>query len=234
MKYLATLFTLVAVLALSGNAFAECDVTWLECDGNGIFQPGGERSGGDYYFNVEGSSNGSYASWAGARWTFDAITLDPGCVIDQICITLGQDVGGFTHDGLVKVYLAPDSIAPEVQEGGNLAYPYAHAASSTLLENFNFVGQTDGYQDVFCYEPGDAGFDELAASVMDGTLVMAFVDGDANVAATWGGIGNYANEMGGPRLCVSCSCVPEPSTMLMIVMGGMFAGVMIRRRNRNK
>lgn len=234
MKVLIKLFVVTIVLTLSSNALAESFVNWQECDGNGIFMPGGERSGADYYFNVEGVNNCSYASWAGARWTGLNFDCDPGytCDIEEITITLGQSNASFTTNGLIKLYLAPDGIASEVQDGGSL--PYAYAEGGTLLTTYNFVEQSNGYLDVFQFQKGDAGFDELAASVQDGTLVLAFVEGDGNVAATWGGISNNSNGIGGARLDVTGStvAVPEPSTILLLVVGSLCGCAFIRRNHK--
>lgn len=235
MKYLTTLFTVAAVF-LASNAFAES--VSFECTGTGTFQSGGEYAAYDYFFNVEGSSNGSYASWGGVRWTNINLGVEEGytCEISEIDIALEQSNSSFTADGPVKVYLISDSVAPEIQNAGNLNYAYKSTIESTgiLLATYDFKEESTGYADTISLNQGDSGFSELATSIQDGTLVLAFVEGSSSVAATWGGIGNY--NAAAPSLNVSYSVtqsVPEPSTFVLLAIGGFCSlGCVIKRRNR--
>ncbi len=232
-----SLVAAVAILAspLARTADADVIVNSQETSGNATFQPGGERPGSDFSLNVEGSSNGAFASWAGARWT--GINLGPNpVVLDKISVALGQWNAGFTTNGPVSLWVVPDSYAPEFQEAGALNFDSwtSIEPQSTHLLDYDFVQVSNGYQDVFTLQTGDAGFSELASSVQDGTLALAWIPENATVAATWGGIGNTSNVIGGARLLVEGVPVPEPATVALTLLGAVGSlGVVSRRRRLN-
>ena len=217
-------FAVLGLAVAATTAAADTLVSGQECDGNAIFQPSGERSGYDYYFNVEGSGNGSYASWGGARWTGIDLGVGAGQTadLDEITVSCFQANSSFTTNGPVSLYVVPDSYASGFVDNG--PYDFGDSATvkaaGTYLDTLNFVEVANGHEDVFTVIAGDPGFDELAASVMDGTLALAFFPENASVAASWAGFTSYYSP--GPTIGVSGTIVPEPASLALaglVVMG---------------
>ncbi|MBV9744435.1 MAG: hypothetical protein JO099_11775 [Acidobacteriia bacterium] len=186
-----------------------------------IIQPGGPRTtnGGttlvNYFFNAEGSNNGSFSSFAVADFQMPAgVTFGP---TDTLSLLLTQDDAAFTVNGSLLFYLTSDTTT-NIGLGSPLIFNSASLPTGLdsqlsqryLLGTGTFAEGTSGQTDVFTFSPTGAALSYLASDVGTGGLVRLIVaPGDPNVAATYAGISNLTYPNGGPELIISA--VPEPS-----------------------
>jgi hypothetical protein len=210
---LACILTL-PVLALVVAVARADDFSTVAFD-NATVQPAGPRSGdnGKNYFNIEGISNGSFASFGVAD--FDSSTFGINFTVGTVTavtITLNQDNASFTANGAINFYITEDTITsiqpdptnPEVifdlsdPEGLNGQLQPIHALGSGL-----FIQGPNGTMDVFSFALDDA----TAAYVIgvlnsQGTLRLVITPADPTVAATYAGFSDPNNYVG-PMVTVS-------------------------------
>jgi hypothetical protein len=180
-----------------------------------IIQPGGPRTtnGGttlvNYFFNVEGSNNGTFASWAPADFTGFHLGLSSLSQLGTFQLKLTEANAGFSHSGNVAVYLSTDTTT-NTQLGSPLVFQTSllpqglgtqlnDAVSNGPLGTY-FFPQTgtgnNGTVDTINLLPGLLGLSSSAQNTLltalnTGTDIrLVIAPTDANVAATWAGIGN--------------------------------------------
>ncbi|USN97886.1 MAG: PEP-CTERM sorting domain-containing protein [Phycisphaeraceae bacterium] len=222
--------TAIAALIIAAGAAAAGTVS-SEAISNATVNSSGVRSQ-DYFFNIEGANNGSFATYGAA--TFDGAALKgmlDGAFgagmwqIDSVTLALVQNNAGFTNNGIVNVnYTNNDDLG--LQTPGAAFPTYADAntvySDAQLLTAYNFVQTATGDTDMI----GLGAASQVAADIAAGDLVTLFLqEGDPDVAATWSGYtnGTYA----GPTLIVDASRVPAPGALALVGLGGLVAG---RRR----
>jgi len=238
MKTSALIYALALVLAAPAAHAAS-----VEAYDNRTIQPAGPRTGGSgiNFFNVEGSDNGSFASYGVAR--FDLSSLKSGFdttygagqwMVDSIVLELTQSNASFTTDGGVSVYFT-DIDSPAIE---NMALQYDFTgdfADASHVVSYNFAAVSSGTVEshtLFNRAQGNsAGGMNLAADILaDNIVTLALVDADTSVAATYAGFNN--NTYAGPTLVVNVSAVPEPEAYALMLAGLGLVGFFARRQAR--
>lgn len=228
-----------AALCASGAAHALS----MEALANATVQPAGVRSGssGLAFFNVEGSDNGSFASYGAVRFDLSAVRSQlnaqfgaGGWVVDSVQLLLTQSNAGFTTDGLVDIYFsASDTVSltpPSPLTYGGFATDFAGA---TLAMGYAFTEFASGYVETHTlFSRGgsnSAGGNAIAADVLaDEFTTLVLRDASAGVAATYAGHSNFSYS--GPTLAIEAvAAVPEPATSVLLLCG---AGVVAAARRR--
>lgn len=224
----------ISVSVLMGLATAAASA--LPCGGpcewsgeaisNGSYTPYGNLPE-DALFRIEGVNHGPWACWALAKWTgIEPTCPTPGCTCEwtDVTVSLRQDNTAATTNGLVHVYVCDDALDPT---SSHVYSDWGTSVTGTLVGTYDFVEISNGFLDV--YGIGTAG---VLTSAADGTLVLAFVDGDDDVAATWAGA--TSNDYEGPTLQITGRCVPEPATLALLATAGPLAIAAVRRRRRRR
>jgi len=200
-----------------------------------IVQPGGVRTtnGGttlvDYFFNAEGSSNNSFASFAPVDFSVPsgAHILSTGVTLT---LKLTEDNAAFTTPGMLDILLATDTTT-NIGLGSPLAFQTSslpHGVGTQLnnpavLGSFSFPTSgnvNSGQVDTITLTPTGAQLTYLVNQVnTNGDIRLVLAPADANVAATYGGIGN--SSFAGPQLTItdSSDAVPEPATVFLSLVG---------------
>ncbi|MEO0422968.1 MAG: endonuclease/exonuclease/phosphatase family protein [Pseudomonadota bacterium] len=166
---------------------------------NATVQPAGVRPGdaGRRFFNIEGSANGDFASFAVADFDLGVITSK---VIDvtELTLLITQSNAGFTTDGAYAVYRT-DETGVSIQESDSpLTYQGGDGIGSvdplltnlTLLATVDFVEQADGAQDVATLDLAPIAATLVEAINAGEPLRLVFAPEAPTVAATYAGQGN--------------------------------------------
>jgi hypothetical protein len=234
MAMLATFF--FSVLTAPAHAGS---VTAFE---DSIIQPGGPRTTNhgatlvDYFFNMEGSSNGPFSSFAVADFSGLHLGLTSLSQLSQLQLQLTEDNAGFTTPGTIGVYLSTDtttniglgsplvfqsSALPEglgtqlndaISNGplGTFFFPTTGSVNSGQVDTINLL---DGVSSL----GSSARLALLNALDNGGTIRLVVAPQDANVVATYAGIDNFTFPNGAPTLLASA--VPEPSSFVLMGLG---------------
>ncbi len=232
---------LLLISALAATvAVSHAQAASVEAFDNATIQPNGPRTGssGLAFFNIEGSGNGSFASYGVARFDlsamkdgFDSNYGVGGWKLDSIDLQLTQSNAGFTTDGGVDVYYTKnDSTDPLQGSGlqfGNFAADFSDAAK---IVSYTFTEASTGSLESHVLYAAAAsnsiGGMNLAADILgDNIVTLALVEGSSSVAATYAGYTNFSYQ--GPTLAVNVSAVPEPETYVMLLAG---LGLLAARR----
>lgn len=239
MKLQAIVIALAAALGAAGAQAADSTAI-----GNATVQGAGVRTGsnGEAFLNIEGSANGSFASYGVVRFDlgtvqsqFDAQFGAGKWAISSITLQLTQSNASFTSDGDVGVYFTNnDSVAltsPSPLTYANFGTSFADA-SRILGYTFHqtATGDTDAYTLYDRNAVGTAGATALANDATHDTLTTILLrDESATVAATYAGYTNFSDA--GPTLDIQAvAAVPEPSSVVLLLAG--LAGVAVGTRRR--
>ncbi|MEO1279112.1 MAG: GC-type dockerin domain-anchored protein [Planctomycetota bacterium] len=221
------------VLALCGLAVASTAVA-QETRSAVAFETGTIRidgprgpSGGDRFFNVQGtgSGGGTFDSYGVARWDFADIRAEfdsifpGGWEVTELALEMTQDNAGFTSDGFVAVYHSTDDTSDIKTALSDLFFPFFDPGSgdpqlllgdpNPILEYLFFeisTGTIDRYDQAG--GPGGASeslslVDSLKADIeSEDLLTLIFVDDDPGVAATYRGQDPFEGREG-PKLFVT-------------------------------
>lgn len=223
--------TLLAAPALAG-------VQTVEAFDNATVRDTGVRGGssGEAFFNIEGASNGSFASYGAARWdvsgakaAFDA-SFGPGnWTISTIELVLTQSNAFFTNDGGVEVLFTNDDTTRLDPNAVSLAYPLdTEFADAQSVTTYTFTEVATGFVEThLLYDASGsntAGGMALANDIMSDTLVtLVLNETDDAVAATYAGFSNF--DFDGPTLRITA--VPEPASLGLLGVGLIWT---LRRR----
>lgn len=236
----ASSWLLSAALAFGGAEVSALTLS-VEAFDNATVQPGGPRSGssGKAFFNIEGSANGSFASYGVARFdiggvkrSFDLAFGAGAWTLDAVSLALTQSNAGFTTDGPVSIAHSNDDLVG-IQSGTS---PLTHPATGDFADlgrllDYAFVevatGTVEQHTLFQARATPSAGTQQLVDDIMlDGVLTLLLLDGNAGVAATYAGYTNFT--LAGPTLSLTASAVPVPTALTLLVSGlGLLA---VRRR----
>jgi len=225
-----TLITLCG-LAVASTALAQESLSSVATE-TGTIRIDGPRgpSGGDRFFNVQGttSGGGTFDSYGVARWDLSSVraefdTLFPGgWEVTGLALELTQDNAGFTRDGFVAVYYSTDDTADIKTALSDLFFPFFDPTTGDpqlslgdpdpFLQYLFFETETG---DIDRYDqaggPGGSGealtlIDGLKADIeTDDTLTLVFVDDlDPGVAATYRGQEPFEGREG-PKLVITAT-----------------------------
>src|SRR5215469_9871776 len=96
----------IGIACLATEALAD---TIILASNNATIEPGGPRAGtnGKVFFNMEGSSNGSFASFGVIDFQVpNGVTFGPG---GTLSLSLTQDNAAFTANGSLAFYVSTDT-----------------------------------------------------------------------------------------------------------------------------
>lgn len=221
--------SLIAVIALASSANGANLLPLTEGGTNGTFNSSGRRSA-DYYFNIQDSSNGSYACWSAVKWSALDLVADGNSIENaEITLQLHQANASFTTDGSVDLYLMPDTFDPSATATTYADWVSTWQSQSTLIDTLAFVETASGDMDQYTFTGAIA--DAVANSADDGNLVLAFVE-NGTVSATWAGVTSFSYD--GPTIGISGDEVggevPEPASLMVLFSSLAAFGVCARRR----
>jgi len=227
---------MLAAFALNANAAS------IEAFDNATVQPGGPRSGtsGKSFFNIEGSDNGSFASYGVARFDAAAIrqALDASFgaglwVIDTIHLQVTQSNASFTSDGPVSIHFTGDDATSIASGTSPLAHPFAgDFADAQMVSSYVFTevssGATESHLLWMRGSANTAGGDAFRNDLLTTNVTtLALVDDSSSVAATYAGFSN--STYAGPTLVVMAAPVPEPESVVLMLAG---LGLILLARHR--
>jgi hypothetical protein len=209
---------LIAAVCVPQSAFADFVVPAVD---NSTVQPGGPRSGinGQRFFNLEGSSNGTFSSFGVADFIAPVgATIGPGPLL--VSLILSQSDAAFSANGALQFYLTADT-ATNIDAGtsplffDNTGLPGGIGSQLTtkyLLGTGNFTVTSTGMQDTFRFFPSGPALTYLTGQITsNGRIRLIIAPNDASVAATYAGFASTSPL--GPQLDILF--VPEPSTLLL-------------------
>lgn len=206
--------TLTAILVAASCAVAHADPISVEASDNATVQPGGPRSGtsGKAFLNIEGSANGSFASYGVADFDFGSLPF-PVIGINAIQLDLVQANASFTTDGGVVFSIDQSGTLADIQPGGSSPLAFDGADPGTATDEgdgdlsllslgggpFAFVEVATGNVDTYSFTLDAAAETEILARLNAGDPIRIVIGtGDASVAATWAGHSNF--DWAGPTL----------------------------------
>jgi hypothetical protein len=239
----------LAVLGVSGLSARAASITSSATD-NATVQPSGPRSGsnGQIFFNMENSTNGSFASFGVVDFPVAANPTVVGVV--SLSLTLVQDNAAFTSNGALRFFLTEDTTtnidagtSPLVFNATSLPNGIGSQLSPTfLLGTGTFVqgtqqatnggsigsGKVDTYTFALSTLPVAAQNYLVGKIDSGGTIRLIVAPDDALVAATYAGFRDSFYP--GPRLAI-VAITPEPASVVSLGLGlcGL-AYVLARRR----
>jgi hypothetical protein len=232
--------------ALAGGT-ARGDVVTSAASDNATVQPGGPRPGdnGKIFFNVEGSANGTFASFGVIDFSFPVLVVGS---LNTISLQLTQANAAFTHNGGLSFFLAENNTA-NIQPGSSVAYDPTQPPSglAAQLGNLRPLGTgtftqgtlgTDGSGTVDTFTFTFASLTGatqtlLLQELQTGQTVRVVVGAtDPTTAATYAGFSN--DEFAGPQLQLggTFTAIPEPASLTLLVGGGLGLAGMARRRRQ--
>ena len=251
----------VAALALSSVASADVITTYADQDqfgdsstlGSGYtatVQQGGIRGGtsGSRFLNVEGRSNGDFASWGAVRFDLSELYayLDTQAInagqgagdwqINSVSLVLEESPAGFSVGGGIEVYHATNdstNINPASASGalgfgtvlgGNRMYDGSLGTASFLSNHTYTDSGSAGSQEIVDIS-GVLSMGELSGA--DDMLTLVLDSDNTGVAATYKGQDSPFGGVDAPALAIDFTVVPAPSGVAMLGLGGLVAA---RRR----
>ena len=194
-----------ALLITLGAAPAHAAALSALASDNATVQPAGPRGGGSgkAFFNIEGSANGTFASYGVADFGFGVL---PGTVIgvNSATIELVQSNAGFSTTGVVLFSLDQTAAPVDIQPGTSpLAFDGAEPGTATDVSQgelmlvgfgggpFTYAVVASGQLDSYALTIGAVAQAELVSRLNAAQPIRIVVGtGEAGVAATWAGYTN--------------------------------------------
>jgi hypothetical protein len=209
-------FALAAALTLASTTVAQATPLSSEAVDNATVQPAGPRSGtsGKAFFNVEGSANGTFASYGVADFQFGSLP-NPVIGINSASLVLVQSNAAFSATGDVVLSLDKKSPLSDIQPGGTSPLAFDGVDPGTGADvgagDLDLLAIGGG---PFTYTVGVSGNVDSYALSLDaateteiinrlnavGTIRIVVGTGSAGVAATWAGATN--STYAGPTLAL--------------------------------
>jgi len=231
------------VCLIASAAISHAVLFTAEATNNATVRPAGPRgaSSGKAYLNVEGNGNGTNASFGVADFSVSSfgIGFTVGN-INSVVLSLTQLNAAFTLPGTVRFYLSTDTTTSIESTNTALKFDSTKLPGgigtqlSTLYDLgtgvFSATGNTgSGTVDSYTLNLTGAAKSYLISQLNTTGATLRFViTPDTNTtAATWAGYSNTTYD--GPTLKLDAGVVPEPATILGLVLG---AGALISRRRR--
>lgn len=225
---------------------------YVEAIGNATVQVAGVRSGanGLAFFNVEGSGNGSYATFGVIDFSIAALTIPAGQMlasVNALSFQLTQSNAAFSVAGGLNFYLTTDTTTSILTGSSPLTFQSADSPGGVngqlddmyLLGSGSYDGtyspNTSGTVDTFNLSldgMDPVGMSYLTSLLTTGGTLRVVVTGDEMTAATYAGYTN--GTYGGPQVSVdyTLAAVPEPSTVVLITLAGGFLFWRLSRSRR--
>jgi hypothetical protein len=240
---------MLALLAV-GNAAHAATVTSgpFEATDNSTIKPAGPRAGtsNQSFFNIEGSGNGTNASYGVADFSGAAFGISGATAVSALTLTLTESNAAFTVSGPVAVYLAGNATA-NIDNSGTPASTLTYTGSAegveaaafgglTLLGTYTFpsTGNATATQvDTVTFNSLSSDASTALAALLNtgGSIRLVFTPEDAATAATSAGFTNTT--LVGPQLSVTTTTgapVPEPASLgILLALGGL---LLAKRRSR--
>jgi len=197
-------------------------------DGSGVV-----LDSGDYY----GSGNDDAFSEYGLT-TFN-ISEPNVTAVNSATLILTYNDRSFSDGSMVEFFFTPDSAADLGGDFANLSYDPAlpngldssqFATAPVSLGTHLFTPSLDGGVEVAHFLDLSAAGDALLASVQGGTdfqIIVASTASEDDI--TFSGVGNTFDP-GDPQLNLNVDIVPEPSSLGLLSLGLIAAGLLRRRR----
>ncbi len=249
-----------AALAFSAHA-PRASADLIPAFADSTIQPGGPRTtnGGttlvNYFFNIEGGGNGSFASFGVTDFSGLHLGISSLSQLSQLQLRLTEANAAFSVAGPINVYLSTDTTT-NIGLGSPLRFQASGApeglgtqlnnALANRIGSFSFPATGSGGSgrvDTIDLLAGLANLGSSAQAALlasldnGGTIRLVVAAENATVAATYAGIGNNTYPNGAPTLAASASpsaAVPEPASLVLLSLGALtlIAGARSRRAPR--
>ncbi|MEL6329033.1 MAG: hypothetical protein AAFR38_05190 [Planctomycetota bacterium] len=219
----------IAIAALAGTAWGQTTFTITANEAQTI-QSGGPRDGGNdpFFHNAQGSSSGSFASYAASDYSTAGSGFTASDDLDSITFSIFQDNAFFTTNGPLNFYVASasNSMFSLSYQGDNVAANPGGLQNVQLVGSGQFIelagNQLNEY--VFNFDVADDSALELFIenALLNGDeLRWVIAAGNSSTSATFAGIGNF--DAPAPRLSFEYSLIPAPGAVAALGMGGLVA-----------
>jgi hypothetical protein len=191
-----------AILVSAIIAPVQADPLSVEAADNATVQPAGPRSGssGKAFFNIEGSANGTFASYGVADFGFGVLPL-PVISVNSAQLALTQANAAFSTTGPVLFSLDQSAILANIQPVTSpLAFDGVDPGTATDVSQgdltllalgggpFSYVLGTTGDVNNYNFALDAAAQTELVNRLNNGDPIRIVIGtGATNVAATWAG-----------------------------------------------